>query len=410
MIKCFQAIDADYSSTNFTLTLLGLDKIEGAGSANSKNAVDAILKKNGCLIAAASLHVKGFYISFAQGGFNDKSGVFDEIKFHESANANQRSTLDFDSKIDIVARVTSTLGASQTARKSILSPEHNQSLAIHESTLNRLESLNETLIEGSEEFRRKIEQEAFDLKQQLREDFQKRKDRLDQQAEKRQKELAEEQEELQARIKEIDDRDNTHVRRGLREQILTEIKNRSEHFSLTSGTNRLRLPIHIACIVSVAALIIALILYTEAFVRGVGLYGEKSDLTAVLLVAIKQAGLSIATIALVTFYIKWMNSWFTKHADAEFKLKQFQLDIERASWVVESSLEWKESKGSSIPMELLDRISAGLFSSHEGQTEESNPKDELASALLGTASQIKLNVNGNEVLIDGKRLRKSGDT
>ena len=46
-------------------------------------------------------------------------------------------------------------------------------------------------------------------------------------------------------------------------------------------------------------------------------------------------------------------SGFEQHAQTEFQLKQFELDMERASWIVETSLEWKDAKGTSIPLNYL---------------------------------------------------------
>jgi hypothetical protein len=66
--------------------------------------------------------------------------------------------------------------------------------------------------------------------------------------------------------------------------------------------------------------------------------------------------------------------------------------------VIESCLEWKKETSSDIPPELLQSITRNLFVLKEGELESViHPADELASALLGTASNLKLNVAGNEI-------------
>lgn len=50
-------------------------------------------------------------------------------------------------------------------------------------------------------------------------------------------------------------------------------------------------------------------------------------------------------------------------------MKRLDLDIDRASWLVEMVMEWKEQKGTEIPEELLTRLSRNLFI-------EDGPKEE----------------------------------
>lgn len=135
------------------------------------------------------------------------------------------------------------------------------------------------------------------------------------------------------------------------------------------------------------------------------------DKTAAINYAIallKPLGLSFVAIGTALFYLRWLNRWFEQHAQAEFKLKQFQLDIERASWLVETALEWDSSEGKELPKELLENLSRNLFNADDEKIDQvRHPSDELASALLGSASKVRLNLGGNEIELDGKRLKKA---
>nr|WP_320010310.1 hypothetical protein [uncultured Desulfobulbus sp.] len=87
-----------------------------------------------------------------------------------------------------------------------------------------------------------------------------------------------------------------------------------------------------------------------------------------------------------------------QHAQAEFRLKQFQLDIERASWLVETALDWDAKQDKELPNELLAGLSRNLFNFEDEKIDQvRHPVDELASALMGTASKVKLNLAGNQV-------------
>jgi len=102
-----------------------------------------------------------------------------------------------------------------------------------------------------------------------------------------------------------------------------------------------------------------------------------------------------------------MNRWFERHSELEFQLKQFELDIDRATWVVETALEWRQEQHSTIPNHLLESISRNLFSrSDKDEGSDMHPADYLASALLGKASALRLALPGGRELEYGPRALK----
>lgn len=103
-----------------------------------------------------------------------------------------------------------------------------------------------------------------------------------------------------------------------------------------------------------------------------------------------------------------MNRWFEQHASAEFLLKQFELDIDRASWVVESAMEWRRDQQAEIPAPLLEGITRNLFADRTDPASAHSAADDLASALVGNASQLKLRLGENELNFDRKGLTTLG--
>ncbi|MCM0752025.1 hypothetical protein DEA98_14245 [Brucella pseudogrignonensis] len=102
-----------------------------------------------------------------------------------------------------------------------------------------------------------------------------------------------------------------------------------------------------------------------------------------------------------------MNRWVERYADTEFYLKQFELDIDRANWVVETALEWKEKQDRTIPDALLGSISRNLFlKTDRDEDADMHPADYLASAILGRASALNLKVPGGELQLTGKDIKK----
>jgi hypothetical protein len=109
----------------------------------------------------------------------------------------------------------------------------------------------------------------------------------------------------------------------------------------------------------------------------------------------------------IGFYIKWADNWARQHADEEFKLRQLELDVDRASWLVEMALEWKEERGTEIPKELVDRLSRGLFVKGSSKGEIQHPAQDLASSLLGASAALKIDVPGlGQLQLDRKGLNR----
>lgn len=101
------------------------------------------------------------------------------------------------------------------------------------------------------------------------------------------------------------------------------------------------------------------------------------------------------------YYIRWQNRWAEQHASSEFQLQQFHIDVNRANWVIESCLEWRKDTESVIPTVLLESITRNLFDNKTDDIEKAiHPSDELASALLGSASKLKMKIGENELEFD----------
>jgi hypothetical protein len=123
---------------------------------------------------------------------------------------------------------------------------------------------------------------------------------------------------------------------------------------------------------------------------------------------IKSFGLTFLAAGTAVWFLRWLTHWSARHADAEFQLRQLELDIARASWVVETTLEWKASQDTSIPDPLLDAISRNLFVAGEARNESADsPADHLASALLGDASKVKLKSGDHEIEYDRAAIKRT---
>jgi hypothetical protein len=104
---------------------------------------------------------------------------------------------------------------------------------------------------------------------------------------------------------------------------------------------------------------------------------------------------AIGVTGVALYYIRWLDAWSRQHAEEEFRLKRLDLDIDRASWMVEMMLEWQEEEGSAVPPELIDRLSRNLFvtGDHEGAVAR-HPAQDVWSAILQASSSVTVPLPG----------------
>lgn len=405
IIGCFKELAKHTGTSQINISALGFNSI-GAVDLNGENpeVVDLLIKKNSAIIETVSMNHPGLSISFHRGGQyqpQDKSGVFDEIVLRQNNNG----TVDSETAIEIVTTINRKLKAFDPKR-STSGATDEQALfdAIHISNIERLESLNENLVKNTHDYRIQLDQEFGEKVDKSEEAFEERRKQLESDYLAKEEALKQEAEELEKKKKELDDSSNTHARREIRRDILKEIKARQTKFSLTEGTNNLRKPIAIAML-GLIAIFVAL---GSVSVKEFYAVLQGDDLNKIVIAGIKQAIYSAGAIGSVIFMIRWMNRWFELHSQSEFELKHFELDMERASWLVETSLEWKDAKGTAIPPELLESLSNNLFSKEKEKIDPLNhPADQLASALMGSASSVKLKAGDSSIEIDPKKLAKS---
>ena len=88
-------------------------------------------------------------------------------------------------------------------------------------------------------------------------------------------------------------------------------------------------------------------------------------------------------------------------------MKRLELDIDRASWLVEMAMEWKDEKGRELPKELVERLSANLFVDPIlGREPSLTVVEELASALFGSAAGVKIKHGATELDLDRKGIEQ----
>jgi hypothetical protein len=277
-----------------------------------------------------------------------------------------------------------------------LGPELSTFYRQREASVLRLEETAQRLIEQNTAYRAGIDVQLVAKREELDAELNARRAQLQSEYDVREQELADVREKLRQRESALNDRASTHERRELRKELKKIIEARNTSFGLTEATRRKRWP--------TMALFVILALST-GILTGFSAWHALTDPSLLLAVRLLLSGISFLTT--MAFFIRWNDRWAQIHAEEEFRLKRLELDIDRASWVVEMALEWKEERGSSIPPDLLDRLTRNLFADDgAGDLEVRHPTQDLLSSLLGASASARIALPGGELSLDRKALRR----
>lgn len=282
-----------------------------------------------------------------------------------------------------------------------LQEEDQAFYAARESSIQSLQDMQENFFEKIQEFTTQQADRYQQLERDLEQDAVRQREQLQAEYEKKAKDLATQEKELENRASELDDRESKFVRREIRKELKKVIEDRGSSFELTKGAKRRRL---FTTVTYVALLLIFLV------AAGYFMVNDTSASMSAWHI-IRQCTFSLAFAVTAGFFLRWTATWANQHADEEFKLKRLELDIDRASWVVEMALEWaSEREGAEIPEFLVDRLSRNLFTEDRPTDTTMSAGDALASAIFQNAKAAKLRVGDSEIELEQKGIRSLGKT
>jgi len=274
--------------------------------------------------------------------------------------------------------------ATGDAIEKILGKDLADFYRARDESTTRIENTLSRLIEDADGYRRKLDQRHDEKRQQLELETASVRNQLQEEAGVRSRSLDERAVALDTQQKELDNSSARHARRALRQALQTQLKAHDTSFALTEGTAKKRSLIHV--------LFTAALMF-DAFYTGATLWTERATLETLPTIARLLAGV-IGFAVIIILYIRWVDLWFRQHADEEFRLKRMSLDVDRASWVVETAMEWEQQNKGPIPEQLLEELTRGLFMPSAGSPTVKHPVEDLASAVLGASSNLDIDIPG----------------
>lgn len=213
---------------------------------------------------------------------------------------------------------------------------------------------------------------------------------------------------LQARVAEfesktanLDDRENTHVRRELQKSMAKISTEALEQPLLASSQTSFRrteqIAIGFAFILIVLAGFQTVLLTLRPISDNLVYFGE-----------VRVVLLGLGAGALIWYALRLGGTRHRQIGRWEHELHKFRLDTERASFLIEGELEARKTNGSALPEVMLDRFSRGLFSSSDGDSDRGG--DEIGSTLghlLSRAASVKVGTDGVSVEVDKSGIKKA---
>lgn len=211
---------------------------------------------------------------------------------------------------------------------------------------------------------------------------------------------------LAERVKAVDDSAAKYARRALQERLRGEIKKRQSISELTPGTRRMRWPVMVALAALAGLLGYGFAVYTKELIGELA-KATPPDPTILVSLFVRQIFLGIGVGATVWYFIHWQNQWFQRHADEEFRIKRLELDLDRASWVVELAMEWaKETGAKDLPPALMSELTKNLFTEPDGLKAKGSEDVSALATLLGAATSAEVMVGGNRFTLNRKAAEK----
>jgi hypothetical protein len=270
-----------------------------------------------------------------------------------------------------------------------------------ESTLVRLEEIATRAAENTEAHRRLLDEQFEVRRRELQTQYDGRLEQFRIESEGRVESLDEREKALVQREADLEKADNTHARRKLRQDLKSVLKARHDKFTLTKETEDKRRPVSWVFLTLMSVTIAASVYFGWLASQAVP-PGMMPWFPSVRL------GLSLAGFAgTAIYFIRWQDRWSQVHADEEFRLKRLDLDVDRASWLVEVLLEWRGAADSEIPQELIDKLANGLFDSGRPYPSATHPVEDAIASLLAAPASLKLRLPGGEVNLDKKAIDRA---
>lgn len=305
-----------------------------------------------------------------------------------------------------------------TRRLSLFSEHQDKLLQARMESIFELENTVGKIAQNVVAWQGKWEAQLGQYLKESQDEFQKRKLKLEERLEeerKRQKEeylakLAEvqaEKEKTQAAFQErkakLDEREaameaasNQDQRRKLGNRLEEKLVALDNELSVTNQTSRVRNAVYVFAILLLGAFGYGLVyLFLES----------GSEEATSWFFFVRQLLLGAAFGATAVFLLRWTSSWFHRRVEEEMRNKKMMLDVVRADWLVETTMDLKDKLGE-LPPGMIELLSGDLFIPPNARDKPRlHPAEALVSLLSDTSKSVSVNTGLLKADLNSKELQ-----
>lgn len=383
-------------------------------------------------ISEANYSTKGRQFTVTFGRNHNASPYFDFIRVVPHSNSNEPPTPEI------------MLEADQIIRSLVKTPDFPSAMAnqelggILEKEISALSAMHQTLLSDALELRTRYEQEDSERRSRLEAETLAEKERIAQLEHDTLKDIAEKTAELDEKIKEFDLSDHMRARRKQRDEITSQIREflthpagaRTSFYRMTMITGICLMGFSLAGFFAYESFQSFLSksqsqtvseavskIYQQPPLSGTANHGDnaisaKDAISSVLadtttndymlwLLALRGVALSGVAIGFIVYLLTFMRRNHDEELRYQRELQRYGMDINRASWVIETAMEMTTKENATLPDAWVTGACSGLFHSGRVNDAEVNSLSALG-AVLGLGPDLEIGPTGAKLSLSGK--------
>ncbi|MCC4300204.1 hypothetical protein [Aurantimonas coralicida] len=427
LIATFDALSSEFEQGNWSLQAGDIDLTPILADLRMRKAVSHMIER-----ASITVDNNNFVVRFCRGMGGHPSPHYDEFQLEPRPNRNPSPATLI--RIEDVIR-----SKIKFPTPSLSSKTQEQVAGLLEKEMSTLASMHHQLLADALSVRTQYEEQETERRAAFEKEQQEAQAVLRREEEASKARIAHEQSVLDERLKEFDFSDHMRARRKLREDITTQVR---EFLKRPASSTMSDMKFYfVISFCAMAAGVSGLLAY-ESFQSFISLAGRATDEYLALVRSVaSQASVDAAELGPATqtstvpsvdnTYLLWMLgvrgallsavavgfmaylvSMIRKSHDEDVRtLREFQrygMDINRASWVIETAMEMTTKEGATLPDRWVEGACAGLFQSGSGKEGEVSSLAALG-AVMGLGPEVAIGPEGASFKIPPRAAKKAAN-
>ncbi|RVH24507.1 hypothetical protein [Sinorhizobium meliloti] len=419
VIELFEAIEAEFGNEH-----LSFQAAEVAFTGNRE--LLKARKTPSYLITNASIGVRGhgFSVSFARESNRNTSPYYDEITINIRNNPVPAAE-------DLVKLENLIRDRVKFPTVSLPDKPDRAVIGLFEKEMATIASMHEKLLADALELRQTYELQDAERRAQFEKDQREAQAAQQQLEEESLARIQAEKDVLEEKIKNFDFSDHMRARRKLREDITADVQGAIQR-PVTTIQSTIKLMM-VAVFCAGAATLSGFFAF-ESFQAFISLADRSAvDLNALLahltssgqpttppvaqaaindntyllwMLAVRGILLSAVAVAFTYYVVSMLRKSYDEDVRSLRELQRYGMDINRASWVIETAMEMTTKEGAALPERWIEGATAGLFQVGSHKESEVNSLAALG-AVMGLGPEVSVGPDGAHLKLSPKAAKKA---